>query len=115
HCLWGDEHPRGKGYAAQLVGMALAGAPLPTAPLTAAQLAGGSETACPALPMYYCRECGHSGWLTCSDDLQMTDRISLSYDLIARAALDRDPHTIYLHTDPNISEEPDNVLTARYY
>lgn len=115
HFLWGDEHPQGKGYAAQLVGMALAGAALPTAPLTAAQLAGGSETACPALPMYYCRECGHSGWLTCSDDLQMTDRISLSYDLIARAALDRDPHTIYLHTDPNISDEPDNVLTARYY
>ncbi|MCA9639853.1 MAG: hypothetical protein KC492_04135, partial [Myxococcales bacterium] len=90
HFVWGDEHPQGD---------AAANGTAPT----------------PALPMYYCRECGHSGWLTCGADLGMSDRITLDYNTISSGFFEDHRSTRYLHQDANAADEPDTPLVAEYF
>lgn len=69
----------------------------------------------PALPMYYCRECGHSGWLTCRLGLGMTSEVSTDYARIADAYRAKSQDLIYLHTDPHATGDGDNPLTVEYF
>jgi DEAD/DEAH box helicase domain-containing protein len=56
-----------------------------------------------ALPMVYCRECGHAGWVTVADGFG--DRVSLDYQEIARAVEQREPEVKYLHQDASVRAE----------
>jgi DEAD/DEAH box helicase domain-containing protein len=49
------------------------------------------------LPMYLCRTCGHSGWMTVLDELGRTLEADLTE--IGRAALERRAELLYLHRD----------------
>ncbi|HKO89883.1 MAG TPA: DEAD/DEAH box helicase, partial [Polyangiaceae bacterium] len=69
--------------------------------------------ASPALPMYHCRECGHSGWI--AKTKLASSELEMDYTEIARAAQQRSEDLRYLHTDPHVSSEPDNPLTALYF
>ncbi|WP_437737336.1 DEAD/DEAH box helicase [Sorangium sp. So ce1335] len=53
-----------------------------------------------ALPMVYCRECGHAGWVTARQGLG--DRVSLEYADIARAVDQRDADVAYVHQDGSV-------------
>lgn len=69
----------------------------------------------PALPMYYCRECGHSGWLTKWRALGLSDDLVVDYAEVAQAALSRDEDLLYLHQDQHAAGEDDAPLLKRYF
>ncbi len=50
-----------------------------------------------ALPMYACRACGHSGWISVRNEIGGT--LERDAGRIGRAAMQRDPDVIYLHHD----------------
>ncbi len=56
-----------------------------------------------ALPLGYCRECGHAAWVTCKQGLN--DHIETEYGLIAAAAEQRSPDVWYLHRDASVRED----------
>ncbi len=69
----------------------------------------------PALPMYYCRECGHGGWLTKWKTLGLSEQLATNYAEVAQAALGRDKDVLYLHQDKHASGDDDSPLLDRYF
>ncbi len=56
-----------------------------------------------ALPMYYCRSCGHSGWLTLVEELA-DGRVVSDVAKVGGGILKRSREVRYLHTDANAAE-----------
>lgn len=73
------------------------------------------QTANPALPMYHCRECGHSGWLTKWKSFGLSDELSTDYAQVAQASQGRDRDVVYLHQDRHASGDEDSPLLERYF
>ena len=69
----------------------------------------------PALPMYFCRECGHTGWITKRADMGTSSRVECDYSEIANAYRHRSEDVRYLHLDAHASDEPNSPLTAQYF
>src|SRR5690606_7032583 len=67
------------------------------------------------LPMYYCRECGHSGWVTRFSEMGLNREIDFDYARIARAYQARHSDVVYLHCDRNADGDPDNPLTEVWF
>ena len=63
-----------------------------------------------ALPMTYCRECGHAGWVTVTTGTG--ERLESAYAEIARAVQERSPDVRYLHHDASVHAE-DGTTPAR--
>jgi DEAD/DEAH box helicase domain-containing protein len=61
---------------------------------------GPTATGPMALPMAYCRECGHTGWVTVASGFG--DRVSTDYAEIARGVQERSPDVKYLHHDGSV-------------
>lgn len=59
-----------------------------------------------SLPMTYCRECGHAGWVTCIS--RYHDKIESNYPEIARAWQEQDPQMTYLHHDASVRTDDGN-------
>ncbi|MFW6023722.1 MAG: helicase-related protein, partial [Myxococcota bacterium] len=56
-----------------------------------------------ALPMYLCRACGHSGWVSLRNDVD--DRLETDRRRIGEQAVRRSPDMLYLHTDGHAAAE----------
>lgn len=56
-----------------------------------------------SLPMYVCRECGHSGWIAVQREL--SSRIEHRYDEIARSFQGESRDVVYLHMDAHAAAE----------
>lgn len=69
----------------------------------------------PALPMYYCRECGHSGWLSKWRNFGLSDELDIDYAAIAQASQSRNKDLLYLHRDRHATGEDDSPLLDRYF
>jgi DEAD/DEAH box helicase domain-containing protein len=69
----------------------------------------------PALPMYYCRECGHGGWLAKWRSFGLSDEIDTDYASVALAARNRSEDLLYLHRDKHAAGEEDSPLLDRYF
>jgi len=69
----------------------------------------------PALPMYYCRECGHSGWLTQWAKFGLSDELVVDYSKVAQASLSRSEDVLYLHQDQHAAGDDDSPLLQRFF
>src|SRR5690606_3591346 len=67
------------------------------------------------LPMYYCRECGHSGGVTRFSGMGLNREIDFDYARIARAYQARHSDVVYMHCDRNADGDPDNPLTEVWF
>ncbi len=63
-----------------------------------------------ALPMTYCRECGHAGWVTVAPGFG--HKLEEAYAEIARAVQERSPDVRYLHHDGSVRAD-DGETPAR--
>lgn len=68
-----------------------------------------------ALPMYYCRECGHSGWLAKCRALGLSDDLDTDYPKVALAAQGRSEDLVYLHQDKHATSDDDSPLLRRFF
>ena len=64
-----------------------------------------------ALPIYYCRSCGHSGWVTVAEEL--SDWLESDVAAIGKAALSRRRELRYLHRDAHAA--PDELPGVAEY
>lgn len=74
------------------------------------------EDAAPAaLPMYHCRECGHSGWIGRYKHFGYDEVIDLDYARVAQAWQNASEDVVYLHLSGGATDEDDNALTAVWF
>jgi len=73
------------------------------------------STAPPALPMYHCRECGHSGWIGRFAQLGYDGVVDLDYSRVAQAWMAASEDVVYLHLESRVTDDDDNPLTASWF
>lgn len=72
-------------------------------------------TAPPALPMYHCRECGHSGWIGRFAHLGYDEVVDLDYARVAQAWQAASEDVVYLHLESRVTDEDDSPLAASWF
>jgi DEAD/DEAH box helicase domain-containing protein len=73
------------------------------------------STAPSALPMYHCRECGHSGWIGRFAQLGYNEIVDLDYARVAQAWMAASEDVVYLHLESRVIDDDDNPLTASWF
>jgi DEAD/DEAH box helicase domain-containing protein len=68
-----------------------------------------------ALPMYHCRECGHSGWIGRYKHFGYDDIVDLDYARVAQAWQAASEDVVYLHLSAGATDEDDNAVTEVWF